>query len=573
LVQHFGEQINTALGKEDYKGSIATAKDLTANDPVAQYIKKMISLKTAGEQIRSAAKKAEKDPKEDHKNFLEMYIQRFKDRILSFSREEVDAGEKVYSRDTDSTFPVKELVGNISTNLHDYVNGTASSYEITENYKWEDGIDNRYEELKKEICPPEREADKEKQTDVPPYVAKFGSMLAPEDKPKAQEYWDKMAAKINEEPILIIVKAEHLKDTESPSKESGREPATRMDYKSMIEFMIRSKSVAELIKEDTESPEKIPALQQFESASQLASIGNVLKSRKRSYGPWREEKDTRAAQRQLNTGEYPTFGFIPYYPHRIVGAFINDFYGDMVLSVKNAKKTGANYKWTDQGKLHSSAGEALQDLALQDRTQLLAAATYLLHGNQTIFAGTQLEAILSGSVGIPEDIDEVIASKDSTVDAVFGKKPAKTADRTMVEDQWWWEISEFSKSLNEENLAEGIKQVFANSKEHEQIRDNINRKLKVYDDNTPEQIRKIFILRSNPDKARIREVRENLTTEDWRTWPGFLKKFIDEAKPSFLSSPKKALGEVKKLRGQLVEAQNKRETLSDWFQKHQGSTP
>lgn len=560
LLTHFGTAINAQFVDDNHSNAIALAKDLTGTDPVALYIKKMIPLDKAAEQIRQVAASTEKTAAV----ILKMYIQRFKDRVLGFSRAEVATGEQsaMYKGEHNPDFPIAELVGNLSTNLHDYVSGATTAYKVSDNHEWGDAIDIRFTELEGAIAPEGEGVEVQEGPLVPPHIAVLDSILEDDLKPKAQRYWDFMVTEINKEPILIIVTAEHLTGIEEESDEDN------MDYKSMVEFMIKNKTISDLIKPDTESEETIPALETFNVAKDLASIGTTLTPRKKTYGPWREEKDTRAAQKQLNKGEYPTFGFVPYYPYRLAGGFVNSYYGDTVLKVKNTKKAGANYKWTDQGNLHGTAGEALVDLALKDKHQFLAAATYLIHDNMTILPTSKLEAIISGAVNVPGDIDEIIASTDSDVDMIFGKATSKTADRTLVEEPTWAENSLLLDNLLSRNIGDAsAKKVFSHSRQHVIIRNRITRYLKQYDDFTSSETG-VFTKSANPDKQRIQAVRMALQSKDWRNWRLPLRTFIENADPKWLSTPDSALKELKVLYRQLLTEQRKGTTINEHIRSH-----
>lgn len=552
LLTHFGDDINTAFGEEhNHASSIAMATALAGKDPVELYIKKMIPLNVAAAQIDQVAQATDQEAAA----VLKMYRQRFQNKVLGFSREQVEAGQASALYHGAPDFPIKELVGHLSTGLHDYVSNTAQNYQISENYGWTDGIDQRFAELAAALNPEHHAPGDGVGIDEPPHMASLRTLLPEKLQDNAPRYWDRMAQQINNMPIVIIVKSEHLQTVENT-------PADHMDYQSMIELMLEDRSMAELIKPGTESAETVPALKRFGVASQLPMVGPVLANRAKTYGPWREEKDTRAAQTELNQGQYPTFGFVPYYPYNLVGAFVNTYYGDTLLQVADTKKAGARYKWTDQGKLHNSASEALKEVAVKDKFEFLAAATYLIHGNMTLHPSTKLEAIVSGRIVIPGDIDKIIVSKDSEIDSLFNKDTAKTADSDLMNDVTWWENSEILKA----KLAQGegggfLPEIFADSRNQVITRNEILDSLNTYDENTAAQTG-VFSKSANPDKQRIQTVCTALQNPDYRTWAVPLKQFIDTATPGMLSTPKKELGKLRVLYGQLLHAEDGKQVIN-----------
>lgn len=557
LLTHFGTAVNEGFGEaHDHATSISLAKHLTGKDPVALYIKKMIPLGKAAEQIRAVADSAGKQAAD----ILKMYIQRFKDRVTGFSREQVATGEGSDLYTGKDEFPIKDLVGHHSTGLHDYVSGASDTYTISENYKWDGAIGDRFEELRNALNPEDEEvvADGD---GLPPYVAALRSILPDDEKGQAQAKWDAMETRINNKPILIIINGAHL----NAKADTG---ADHMDYKSMIEFMLESRSVSELIKPEMESEERVPALKTFDAAKVLPSVGTTLEARKKTYGPWREEKDTRAAQKQLNTGEYPTFGFVPYYPYQKIGANINTYYGDTVLEIKAAKKAGARYKWTDQGKLKSSAGEALEELALRDKVQLAAAATYLLHGNFTIYPSTKMEAIMSGAIHIPNDVQRIVVGKNSANDAFFGKETEKTASVDLMSDMKWFMLSEgtlphIADAGRKDRMLTGLME-HSGSTNYEGLKARILDCLDRYNAATPAETGSLWWKADNPEKTKIEGIKTTLNSgeviEDWKT---AINAFLLIANPPANSVASAAKAELSGYRDQLQDAEDARDSIKD----------
>lgn len=554
LLKHFGQEITGSFDENALGQSLALAEKVAGDDPVALYIKKMIPLDTAAQKINQIAIAAEKEPA----RILVMYIQRFKDRVMGFTGEQVTTGQESELYAGKADFPVKELVGNLSTAFRDYVRESETAFQITDTYGWSDGIENRFQELEDALDPEDPLAVD--QPLVPPYVEALRSILPEEEKAEAQELWDFMVTQINREPILIIFSYEHLKGIE----ESSEEEHPTLDYQSMIEFMLQDKSVSSLIKPETVSEETVPSLHSFDVAKDLPTIGSTLTPREKTYGPWREEKDIRAAQQELTKGNLPTFGYVPYYPYETFGANVGTYYGDTVARLKNAKKGNAQYKWTDQGKLHGTAGEALQDLALKDKHQLIAAATYLIHDNMTMIPSTKLEAIVPGGVAIPADIEEFIASKNAEAESLFGKEITKSADYD-VQSVDWFMASETMQNylMPQDKDATSAEEIFALSQKAVVIRNRILRQLIIYDDSTSEETG-WWTKSPNPDKQRITDVRQALRgNRDFRTWGPLLKQFIDNATPGWWPTPAFALKELRTLYDQLIHLSTEEAELKD----------
>ena len=240
LIKYFSSKITQNLmniNKELNKDSISLSQYLSSTDPIALYIKKMIPLKKAIELIKQVAGKTNKKPID----ILKMYIQRFKDRILGFSKDQISTGEKSKMYDGKKDFPIKDLVGNLSTNFYKYVSGESKTYSISENYKWSNDINKRYKELENVINNTNTDIEIEESSQEPPHIKVLKTILENKEKENAKKYWKTMENEINKMPILIIINAKRMKEKEKMSKKKYYE------HKSMIEFIRKNKSILDLI--------------------------------------------------------------------------------------------------------------------------------------------------------------------------------------------------------------------------------------------------------------------------------------------------------------------------------------
>lgn len=400
----------TGLERPAIAQALELAQHISAQDPITLYMKALVKKEAAAGQIQSMAAKAH-IPAGD---MFELLRRKFLDEINVLTPEELEKGEQklkaieAESRAEGSTFPLKELAGEISVLFAQYVKGEKPNYQVAEGATIMEGAAERLDELKQAVLAighHQAGAAAPAQT-LGAYIARILNVPLQDAEPLERA----VIAKLQQAPVTITIPHNLWFD------KAGLK--TRPIYQHILARQSAQEKMSSLIKPGIPAAEKMTTL----GRKGRGPSAELMQQRGPGYMRWRADKDTRAEGEDVRWLDFPIFGALCYWDLEKWGGGAEtkdevlqigrNYYGDVHLVLRASVKERVKYKWTDQGKKHNSIRALLGELVSKGDQQghLAVVIGAVLGSNLQTVPDPKIEAAVIGGINVDTDVQKVVTA-------------------------------------------------------------------------------------------------------------------------------------------------------------------